>query len=127
MFDVKDTDFFELEDEAFDTIVENDISFTGEIKLKKPFMIRGNVNGKIDSVSDLVIDTGSVVNADLKASRVLIKGKVKGNIDGEHLIFVTSTGSLDGDVVTQKFVLEPGSIFTGRCTMIPEEKDGKKK
>ena len=28
MFDVKDTDFFDLEDEAFDTIVEDDISFT---------------------------------------------------------------------------------------------------
>lgn len=127
MFDVKDTDFFELEDEAFDTIVENDITFTGEVRLKKPFMIRGNINGKIDSVSDLVIDTGSVVNADLKATRVLIKGKVKGNIDGEKLIFVTSSGSLEGDVVTQKFVLEPGSNFTGKCTMIPEEKDGKKK
>ena len=29
MFDVKDTDFFDMEDEAFDTIVENDIAFTG--------------------------------------------------------------------------------------------------
>ena len=55
MFDVKDTDFFDLEDEAFDTIVEDDISFTGNIKIKKTFMIRGIVNGKIDSESDLVI------------------------------------------------------------------------
>ena len=35
MFDVKDTDFFDLEDEAFDTIVENDIFFSGKIKIKK--------------------------------------------------------------------------------------------
>ena len=49
MFDVKDTDFFDLEDEAFDTIVEDDISFTGNIKIKNTFMIRGTVNGKIDS------------------------------------------------------------------------------
>ena len=32
MFDVKDSDFFDIEDDAFDTIVEDDISFTG----KKP-------------------------------------------------------------------------------------------
>ena len=64
MFDVKDTDFFDMEDEAFDTIVENDISFTGTIKMKKAFMIRGKVNGKIDSTSDLVIDSDAVVNAD---------------------------------------------------------------
>ena len=39
MFDVKDTDFFDLEDEAFDTIVEDDISFTGNIKIKKTLVL----------------------------------------------------------------------------------------
>ena len=39
MFDVKDTDFFDMEEEAFDTIIEDDISFTGSIKIKKTFMI----------------------------------------------------------------------------------------
>lgn len=118
MFDVKDTDFFDLEDEAFDTIVENDISFTGSIKIQKSFMIRGFVNGTIDSVSDLVIDTNSVVNADIKANRVLVRGKVKGNIVGNKLIFVTSTGSVEGDITTEKVVLEPGCNFTGKCTMV---------
>ena len=60
MFDVKDTDFFDLEDESFDTIVENDISFSGSIKMKKPFMIRGKVNGKIHSESRILfVDDGS--------------------------------------------------------------------
>lgn len=120
MFDVKDTDFFDLEDEAFDTIVEDDISFTGSIKLKKTFMIRGKVNGQIDSSSDLVVDTNAVVNADITAERVLIRGKVKGNVIGSKLIFVTSSGSLDGDITTAKVVLEPGCVFTGKCIMVNE-------
>ena len=118
MFDVKDTDFFDMEDEAFDTIVEEDITFTGNIKIKKSFMIRGKVNGNIDSVSDLVIDSKAEVNADIKAERVLIRGKVKGNVVGNKLIFVTASGSLDGDIKTQKVVLEPGCVFPGKCTMI---------
>ena len=122
MFDVKDTDFFELEDEAFDTIVESDISFSGNIKLKKPFMVRGSINGVIDSSSDLVVDTNAVVNADINAERVLIKGNVKGNVNGQKLIFVTASGSLEGDIETQKFVLEPGSVFTGKCTMLQDVK-----
>ena len=123
MFDVKDTDFFDLEDDAFDTIVEDDISFTGNIKIKKTFMIRGKVNGKIDSAGDLVIDSNAVVNADITAERVLIRGKVKGNVIGNKLIFVTSSGSLDGDITTAKVVLEPGCTFTGKCTMIKSENE----
>lgn len=125
MFDVKDSDFFDMEDEAFDTIVEDDISFTGSIKMKKPFMIRGKVSGKIDAESDLVIDSNAIVEADINASRVLVRGKVKGNVYGEKLIFVTSTGSLDGDITTQKVVLEPGSEFTGKCTMVKKQAAGK--
>ena len=118
MFDVKDTDFFDMEDAAFDTIIENDISFTGNMKFVKPMMIRGVVNGSITSDSDLVIDTGAIVNAEIKSSRVLIKGQVKGNIQAENLIFVTAKGSLDGDISTKKVVLEPGCLFSGKCTMI---------
>ena len=121
MFDVKDTDFFDLEEDAFDTIMEDDISFTGNIKIKKSFMIRGIVNGNIESESDLVIDSDAVVNADIKADRVLVRGKVTGNVTGNRLIFVTSSGSIDGDIVTGKVVLEPGCAFTGKCTMVKNE------
>lgn len=123
MFDVKDTDFFDLEDEAFDTIVEKDISFSGNIKIKKTFMVRGNITGSIQSTSDLVIDTNAVVNADITARRVLIRGKVKGNVVGDKLIFVTTSGSVDGDITTAKVVLEPGCTFTGKCTMVNNENE----
>lgn len=120
MFDVKDTDFFDLEDEAFDTIVENDITFVGNIKIEKTFMIRGQVTGNVDSLSDLVIDSNAIVNADISADRVLVKGQVKGNINAKSLIFVTSSGVLDGDITTKKVVLEPGCKFSGKCSMITE-------
>ena len=123
MFDVKDTDFFDLEDDAFDTIVEDDISFTGNIKIKKTFMISGKVNGNIESEGDLVIDTNAVVNANISAQRVLIRGQVKGNVIGSKLIFVTSSGSLDGDITTAKVVLEPGCNFSGKCTMVKNENE----
>ncbi len=122
MFDVKDTDFFDLEDELFDTVVEDDISFSGNIKMVKPFLIRGKISGTINTSSDLVIDTNSVVEANINADRVLIKGKVIGNVTSKKLVFITSSGSLDGDIVTQKVVLEPGCNFTGKCQMEKNEK-----
>ena len=117
MFDVKDTDFFDLEEEDFDTILASDITCSGKIKFTKPFMIRGNVNGSIEATSDLVIDSNAVVNAGISASRVLVRGKVEGNINGQDLIFVSSTGSVNGDISAKQVVLEPGSHFSGKCTM----------
>lgn len=118
MFDVKETDYFDIEDDTFDTVLEPGIRFTGNIKFIKPFMIRGNVNGKIDATSDLVIDSCSEVNADINAVRVLIKGKVHGNVTARDLVFVSATGILDGDITSKRVVLEPGSTFSGRCTMV---------
>mgnify|MGYP003486056905 FL=1 len=118
MFDVKETDYFDIEDDTFDTVLEPGIRFTGNIKFIKPFMIRGKVNGKIDATSDLVIDSCSEVNAGINAVRVLIKGKVHGNVTARDLVFVSSTEILDGDITSKRVVLEPGSTFSGRCTMV---------
>ncbi len=117
MFEVKDTDLFNLEEDDFDTILADDISFRGTIRFTKPFMIRGKVTGSIEATNDLVIDTQAVVTAEIAATRVLVRGKVDGNIAGRDLVFVSSTGSVKGDVTSKQVVLEPGARFSGKCTM----------
>lgn len=117
MFDVKETDLFNLDDDAFGTVIESDIVFTGSIRFAKPLVIRGTVKGSIDATSDLVVDAGAQVEADIKADRILVKGKVKGNVAAKKIVFVTATGSLDGDITAAQVALEPGSAFSGKCTM----------
>ncbi|AEE17167.1 bactofilin family protein [Treponema brennaborense] len=118
MFELKNTDLFELEEEDFDTVLATDIVFTGEIRFAKPFMIKGSVSGLITATSDLVVDTNAKVVADITAERVLVRGSVEGNIDGKQLVFVASTGSVTGDICSAQVVLEPGSSFSGKCTMV---------
>lgn len=120
MFDVKDSDFFDVEEEDFDTILAPDINFRGTIRFTKPFMIRGTVTGAIEATSDLVVDANAVVTAGINASRVLVRGKVDGDITAKDVVFVTSTGSVNGDIISKEVVLEPGAHFTGKCTMTGE-------
>lgn len=117
MYDTHDGDFFDTEESAFDTIMENDIVFKGTMRFKKPFMIRGAVSGKIDASSTLVIDSGAEVHADIKAEKVLIRGEVAGNIEASSLVFLTPTAKLIGDIKAGQVVLEPGCTFSGRCDM----------
>jgi cytoskeletal protein CcmA (bactofilin family) len=118
MFDVKDIDLYDLGDEDFDTIMAPDISFKGDIRFTKPFMLRGEVSGTIETESDLVIDTDAAVYSNIIADRVLVRGLVEGNITAKQLVIVTSIGSVTGNITSAQVVLEPGSSFTGNCTMV---------
>lgn len=118
MFDVKDSMPFDTDEEDFDTVMAGDITFTGNIRFTKPFMIKGKMNGLIESTSDLLVDTNAEVNADITAERVLIRGKVKGNVKGFKLVYVTSTGSVNGEIISERPVLEMGSTFSGKCSML---------
>ncbi len=99
MVDNKDNDLLDLDEEDYDTVLAPDIDFTGTIQFAEPFMIKGKVSGRIDATSDLLVDSGAEVKANINAARVIIKGAVI------------------GDVTAPEVVLESGCFFSGICTM----------
>jgi cytoskeletal protein CcmA (bactofilin family) len=106
-----------LEDEDFDTILSADIDFSGTLHFEKSFLIRGKVSGEIAARGLLVIDEEAVVNANIRASRVIIRGSVKGNVAATEKVEVTITGKLTGNVAAPEIFMETGCFFNGRCTM----------
>jgi cytoskeletal protein CcmA (bactofilin family) len=106
-----------LEDEDFDTILSPDIDFTGTLNFEKPFLIRGKISGEISAQGLLVIDEEAVVNANINASRVVIRGQVQGDVTAAEKVEVTVTGKLTGDVISPEIFMETGCVFNGRCTM----------
>jgi cytoskeletal protein CcmA (bactofilin family) len=110
-----------LEDEDFDTILSEDIDFSGTLNFEKPFLIRGKLSGKIEALGLLVVDEGAVVDADINASKVVIRGSVKGDVTATEKVEVSVTGRLKGNVISPAVCMETGCVFNGRCTM--EERD----
>jgi cytoskeletal protein CcmA (bactofilin family) len=109
------------EDEDFDTILSEDIDFTGTLSFEKPFLIRGRLTGSIGAQGLLVVDEGAVVNANINGSKVVIRGAVKGDVTAAEKVEVSGTGSLKGNVTAPEVSMETGCVFNGRCTM--EERD----
>jgi len=117
MVDNKDNDLLDLDEEDYDTVLAPDIDFDGTIQFEEPFMIKGRVTGLIEASSDLLVDAGAQVKADIHANRVIIKGTVEGNVTATQMVHVFSSGHLTGDVTAPEVVLESGCFFTGICTM----------
>ena len=106
-----------LEDDDFDTVLSKDITFSGTLNFEKPFLIRGRLSGNIIAKGLLVVDEEAVVEADIHASRVIIKGSVKGDVSATEKVEVTISGKLVGNVKAPEIFMETGCTFNGRCTM----------
>jgi cytoskeletal protein CcmA (bactofilin family) len=107
-----------IEDADFDTILSPDIDFIGTLHFEKPFLIRGRVSGEINATGLLVIDEEAIVNANIHALQVLIRGQVKGDVTAVEKVEVTVTGKLIGNVTAPEINMETGCVFNGRCTMV---------
>jgi cytoskeletal protein CcmA (bactofilin family) len=106
-----------LEEEDFDTILSKDIIFSGILKFEKPFLIRGRLSGNINAGGMLVVDEEAVVEANINAPRVVIRGSVKGDVVASEKVEVTITGKLMGNVKAPEILMETGCTFNGHCTM----------
>ena len=106
-----------LDDEDFDTILSEDIEFSGTLNFDKPFLIRGKLSGDISAKGLLVVDEDAVVEANIKASRVIVRGSVKGDVTAAEKVEVSVTGKLIGNVTAPEIFMETGCVFNGRCTM----------
>jgi len=107
-----------LSDEDFDTILSQDIDFSGTLNFEKPFLIRGKVSGEIKARGLLLVDEDAVVNANINTSKVIIRGYVKGDIIASEKIEINATGTLEGNVTAPEVFMETGCVFNGRCKMI---------
>jgi cytoskeletal protein CcmA (bactofilin family) len=110
-----------LDDEDFDTILSADIDFSGTLSFEKSFLIRGRLTGEIEAQGLLVVDEGAVVDANIKGSKVVIRGAVMGDVTAAEKVEVSVTGRLKGNITAPEVSMETGCVFNGRCTM--EERD----
>jgi cytoskeletal protein CcmA (bactofilin family) len=113
----------ELADEDFDTVLSHDIDFTGVITFEKSFLVRGRISGEISSGAVLLIDEGAVVEANISAQRIIIKGSVTGDVKAGTRLEISPTGRLLGNVLAPEINFESGCVFNGKCTMSQQEQD----
>ena len=106
-----------VEEADIDTVLSEDIDFSGELTFKKPLMIKGKFNGTIKSLSDLYVGKNASVKAEIDASIVSVKGVIEGNIISNKRIELFSTSQIKGDVSSPAIVMENGAILNGICTM----------
>jgi cytoskeletal protein CcmA (bactofilin family) len=86
----------------------------GELSGSEDLYLDGEVEGNIDLRNhNLVIGPNGKVRANVHAKDVVIHGKVNGNVTGAEKVELKKTAVLNGDISTQRIVIEDGAFFKG--------------
>jgi len=93
-----------------DTAFEGKLSFQGGVR------IDGRFKGEIQTEGSLIVGQSGEIEADIKASRVLIGGAVRGDIVAEEKIEILCPAKVFGNIEASIVTMEEGVIFEGNCT-----------
>ncbi|MCL2519713.1 MAG: polymer-forming cytoskeletal protein [Spirochaetaceae bacterium] len=107
-----------IDEQHVDTILEDDVAFWGEATLTKNMILKGKFYGSINSDDDLYINKTAEVEANITSlGSVFVHGKVKGDIDALKRVELITDCTVDGNIVTDRFVIESNCEFNGACKM----------
>jgi len=91
------------------------LKIKGEITGGEDIFIDGEVHGQIRIAEGRVtIGPSGRVVAGVEAREIVIRGKVKGDLNARERVQIDSTGSITGDVVTRRIAIEDGAELRGR-------------
>jgi cytoskeletal protein CcmA (bactofilin family) len=95
----------------------------GELSGSEDLYLDGEVEGNIDLHShNLVVGPNGRVRANVFAKDVVIHGKVDGNVTGVEKVELKKSAVLNGDIGTQRIVIEDGAFFKGAIDIRKQEK-----
>lgn len=89
----------------------------GDIKTSGDIRIDGSIRGTVETEGKLVIGESGLVEGEVKCSNSSISGELKGTIEVEQLLSLHSSAKVQGDIYAGKLSVEPGAMFSGKCSM----------
>ena len=89
----------------------------GNIETTESIRIDGEIEGNIASKGRVVVGAKGKVTGEINCLNAEIEGVLQGKAEVKELLSLKATSKLYGDIQTNKLTIEPGAVFTGKCTM----------
>jgi cytoskeletal protein CcmA (bactofilin family) len=100
------------------SVLGQSLVFKGELEADEDLMIDGRVEGSITHrAQQLTIGPHGDVRADVSANRVLVQGRVTGNIRATEAVVIEPSAHVTGNLFAPRIGLKEGAEFDGRIQM----------
>ena len=102
-------------------VLNSDVEVKGNLKFSGELTFDGKLEGEIQTDGTLNLGEGAVINGDINAQSVVVRGKIKGNINAKEKIDIKAKTELFGDIRAAKLVIEEGVTFVGKTEVNPNK------
>ncbi len=89
----------------------------GTVQADKDIRIDGTLKGTLNCKGKVIIGPTGYISGDVQCENAVIEGRFEGVLMVSDILHVKETAKVEGDVSTQKLVVQPGSIFNVKCKM----------
>jgi cytoskeletal protein CcmA (bactofilin family) len=100
------------------SVLGKTLVFKGELKANEDLLIQGRVEGSIThSASHLAIGANGDVSADVHAQRVIVQGKLEGDVQATESVTIEVSANVRGNIYAPRVAIKDGAKFRGTIDM----------
>lgn len=105
------------EDVINSNIIGKGTTVTGDLETFGNLRIEGKLKGNIKSKSKVAFGQASEIDGNVLAQNAEVAGHVTGTVEVSETLVLKASSVVDGDIITDKLIVESGAVFNGSCKM----------
>ncbi len=102
-------------------VLGSDVEIKGSLKFAGELTFEGKLEGDVQTDGMLHLGDSAIVNGNINAQSVVVRGKINGNINAKEKIEIKAKTELFGDIRASKLVIEEGVTFVGKTEVNPNK------
>jgi cytoskeletal protein CcmA (bactofilin family) len=102
-------------------VLNSEVEIKGNLKFAGELTFEGKLDGEIQTEGTLNLGDSAIVNGNINAQTVVVRGKINGNIVAKDKIDIKAKTELFGDIRSSKLAIEEGVTFVGKTEVNPNK------
>ena len=102
-------------------VLSSDVEIKGNLKFAGELSFDGKLDGEIQTDGILNLGDSAVINGNINAQSVVVRGKINGNINAKEKVEIKTKAELFGDIRAAKLIIEEGVTYVGKTEVNPNK------
>lgn len=89
----------------------------GSLRCESDLRVDGTIKGKLICQAKVIIGPSGMVDGEIRCQNAVIEGRFKGMLFVSELLNVRETAEVEGEITTNKLLVQSGAKFNVACHM----------